>query len=394
MTLLYYLVALPITVALGILIYVAAGAARDPLFDGSGDANLFVFFLKFAAGIIVYIIQWVAPLLLLWRMLSLGRIVRTKEQRRRQLARDDLAGTVARVSEVSIASPDRPQPYHYYLYLRPFSSTGKIPVLLKSKTCSYKTTPVSQKKRSHTNVWGDLETTIAEAIEPLGTFLALGRPGEHIGAGRVLTDDLHWKDEFSHLAHGAIQILVVPSTHPGTIWELHQLLSDPNLLRKTIFILPPKYSLRSCDWYHPYIDINKFDLGESGGNRGEAVRSDAIASMKELGIEFYDNENGLFLRIAASRQILAILPLWVPKRSLIGWLWDWCMSQTVVTLSTSHIRSAIRGSPQARQIAQRSDAIGYTKFYSRSNDTVIGVYDAAGNVIEPDEQAGDFKEPF
>jgi hypothetical protein len=39
-----------------------------------------------------------------------------------------------------------------------------------------------------------------------------------------------------------------------------------------------------------------------------------------------------------------------------------------------------------------SDAVDYAKFYSRSHDAVIRVYDAAGNVIETHEHAGDFKE--
>jgi hypothetical protein len=38
------------------------------------------------------------------------------------------------------------------------------------------------------------------------------------------------------------------------------------------------------------------------------------------------------------------------------------------------------------------NAIGYAKFYSRSHDAVIRVYDAAGNVIETHEDTGDFKE--
>jgi hypothetical protein len=38
-------------------------------------------------------------------------------------------------------------------------------------------------------------------------------------------------------------------------------------------------------------------------------------------------------------------------------------------------------------------AIGYAKFFSRSHDAVIRVYDEAGNVIETHEHAGDFKEP-
>jgi hypothetical protein len=39
------------------------------------------------------------------------------------------------------------------------------------------------------------------------------------------------------------------------------------------------------------------------------------------------------------------------------------------------------------------NAINYAKFFSRSHDAVIRVYDETGNVIEAHEHAGDFKEP-
>jgi hypothetical protein len=39
-----------------------------------------------------------------------------------------------------------------------------------------------------------------------------------------------------------------------------------------------------------------------------------------------------------------------------------------------------------------SDAVHYVKLYSRSHGAVIRVYDAAGNVIETHEHAGEFKE--
>jgi hypothetical protein len=39
-----------------------------------------------------------------------------------------------------------------------------------------------------------------------------------------------------------------------------------------------------------------------------------------------------------------------------------------------------------------SNAIGYAKFYSRSHNADIRVYDEAGNVIETQEHAGEFKE--
>jgi hypothetical protein len=38
-----------------------------------------------------------------------------------------------------------------------------------------------------------------------------------------------------------------------------------------------------------------------------------------------------------------------------------------------------------------SNAIGYAKFFSRSHDAVIRVYDEAGNVVETHEHTGDFK---
>jgi hypothetical protein len=36
-----------------------------------------------------------------------------------------------------------------------------------------------------------------------------------------------------------------------------------------------------------------------------------------------------------------------------------------------------------------SNAVGYAKFYSRSHDAVIRVYDDAGNVIETHDHASD-----
>jgi hypothetical protein len=38
------------------------------------------------------------------------------------------------------------------------------------------------------------------------------------------------------------------------------------------------------------------------------------------------------------------------------------------------------------------DAMEHARFYSRSHDALIRVYDDAGNVIETHEHAGDFKE--
>ena len=41
---------------------------------------------------------------------------------------------------------------------------------------------------------------------------------------------------------------------------------------------------------------------------------------------------------------------------------------------------------------QSAMQLNYAKFFSRSHDAVIRVYNSAGNVIETHEHAGDFKE--
>jgi hypothetical protein len=59
--------------------------------------------------------------------------------------------------------------------------------------------------------------------------------------------------------------------------------------------------------------------------------------------------------------------------------------------SDSWVKSRARYSKlgSEHENAQRSAAI---KFYSRSHDAVVRVYDAAGNVIETHEHGGEFKE--
>jgi hypothetical protein len=42
--------------------------------------------------------------------------------------------------------------------------------------------------------------------------------------------------------------------------------------------------------------------------------------------------------------------------------------------------------------SEDNDAIEYAKFFSRSHNAVIRVYDDAGNVIETHEHVGEFKE--
>jgi hypothetical protein len=74
--------------------------------------------------------------------------------------------------------------------------------------------------------------------------------------------------------------------------------------------------------------------------------------------------------------------------SLMSWLFHLPINlRFVLKFNTLPFGRLWYGEPNAV-----SNAIGYAKFYSRSHDAVIRVYDAAGNMIETHEHAGEFNE--
>jgi hypothetical protein len=66
----------------------------------------------------------------------------------------------------------------------------------------------------------DFETSMAYNLAPMMPMIALGHPGEAIGAGRIFTTEEHWKEEILRLIENASLILLIPSHHEGTQWEI------------------------------------------------------------------------------------------------------------------------------------------------------------------------------
>ncbi len=123
--------------------------------------------------------------------------------------------------------------HDYSLYLRSFSTTGKM--LTKDTSLHF---PGIDLFRDHENLFVDLETVFAEVLEIYLPVVTLGTPGEFIGAGRVETDDRSWKDALEVLAENAVLILVLPSTGLSLFWEI-EWIKQRNYLSKTMFIMPP-----------------------------------------------------------------------------------------------------------------------------------------------------------
>ena len=213
LTIFYHCLALPLSIVLAIgLCFVLAwsfGFVSDHLSNVSGSDDFGI--LSTLLDVVGMTVVYVLPILLVVAVWKFGRKVRTLEQKRGQRFRDEVA---ASISDSEWGKTPDSVPDRYVLHLRPFVSTGAVRVLVKRKTSSY-TPPGSSKCMSSetTNVWEDMETVIAQAIERIAAFVALGRPGEHVGARRIESEDSNWRDEFARLANGAERILAVPSRH-------------------------------------------------------------------------------------------------------------------------------------------------------------------------------------
>jgi len=104
----------------------------------------------------------------------------------------------------------------FVLYLRTFGVTGQL------------------------NIGGvDFETSMAYNLTPMMPMIALGHPGEALGAGRILTTDEHWREEILRLVRNATRIMLIPSHRDGTKWEIAR-LKEQDHFGKTIFAMPPE----------------------------------------------------------------------------------------------------------------------------------------------------------
>jgi hypothetical protein len=152
----------------------------------------------------------------------------------------------------------------YYLYLRPFAITNKV-LLQNPSLASIQETFNPERNR-------DFETTLTAALEfakiPL---IALGKPGETLGAGRFATDDEHWREVFKPLASQASGLILVPSLHTGTMYEIKWIIEN-SALSKTIFVRLPKLPQVEWDAVATACRDIGLDLPEATDQRGALIK--------------------------------------------------------------------------------------------------------------------------
>ncbi|HXV82750.1 MAG TPA: hypothetical protein VEG60_23035 [Candidatus Binatia bacterium] len=161
-------------------------------------------------------------------LLALGTWLRRRLIKLRQAENDRIAQQIMSKFRADPAVPVA----EFYLYLRAFETTGKlrVPLYLRLRKISIGLFQL---------VTSDTESYVSNAVRSIAPLIALGRPGEAIGAGRIVTEDANWMADILILMKRAKAILLVPSSRPGTLWEIETLKRE-GLLKKVIFIMPPR----------------------------------------------------------------------------------------------------------------------------------------------------------
>lgn len=163
------------------------------------------------------------------------------EQRKRDLDAEEIFQSLRGARDENVVP--------FILYLRPFVSTGKI-AAEKSKLLRVGASYIGNGPLMLASDRVEFEEEIEKALRPLGKLIALGKPLEHMGAGRIRVDDNVWQDAIKLLMDNAEMIVLLPSPRPGTCWEVEHLLTS-GALEKTIVVDPPNDRGSIEDGYDP-----------------------------------------------------------------------------------------------------------------------------------------------
>jgi hypothetical protein len=128
----------------------------------------------------------------------------------------------------------------FALFLRPFYTTGKIHQTAFLPV-TYTTSVSGSVQTSYIPIEYQLERSLISGFKKIMPIIGLGKPGEIQGVGRILADEQTWKVAASELLRDSSLIICMVSDHPGTVWELNEIIHN-GYLSKTVFLMPPDRS--------------------------------------------------------------------------------------------------------------------------------------------------------
>jgi len=140
----------------------------------------------------------------------------------------------------------------FILFLRPFSSTAQLGLSQQKRRNEQQALWDSSNSDAQSQLpaelsHGDFESLLTDEFWP-PVILGLDKPGEHFGASRLPIDEQDWQNIVLKLMQSASTLIVIPSTHAGTLWELEQIVAR-NYIHKCIFFIEPASAENEGDWF-------------------------------------------------------------------------------------------------------------------------------------------------
>ena len=186
-------------------------------------AGLFVFYSatfgarSFDMGVLLFACVVGIPLL------TIGSLINQAAERGKQEDADTIAERVA----------GDPAAHHdaFVLYLRPFETTNQFKITDAGSNLFH----LEQYSRDG---YDDIERVLAQSLAETLPVVALGRPGEHHGAGRVVAHENDWQTLALSLMRHANFIVLLPGSNAGTTWEM-QRIAENDLLSRCLLLMPP-----------------------------------------------------------------------------------------------------------------------------------------------------------
>ena len=126
-------------------------------------------------------------------------------------------------------------------------------------------------------------------------------------SGRTVTADIEWKDKVAKAIDGSNAVFIIPASNPGTLWELELILSRPELLTKTLFIMPPRPARR------PLVALRRPEYPKFVDNyEMRWIEAQTVSAQRGINLPDYTRDGAIFFfsELHAPAQVLAgLLPM-------------------------------------------------------------------------------------
>jgi hypothetical protein len=178
------------------------------------------------------------------------------------------------------------------LYLRPFEFCQDLVIFNPRQTGTLNPAWWTQKEEVN------YEHLLSEELVSTFPLIGIGEDEAYFSGGRVQLEDETWQEFVSALCVACYQIIILPSTTPGSLWEVRHLMRS-DFLDKCFFLMPPESRDKS-------ISVEDF------WGRLQAQE-------KDIGLELPEFiDGGLIFQVDKNGKITRRTPLYLSDKKMIG----------------------------------------------------------------------------